>query len=95
MLNWIVLNITDYLHKNELTLNNLQRLICHKTQQTKPNRKFLSSKTQLVLNTRNFRQTFSPDLLEKIFWYSEQFLEKAKEWNHLDEGLTYIVDEVE
>ena len=34
MLNWIVLNRTDYLHKMDLTLNNLQRLICHKTQQT-------------------------------------------------------------
>ena len=34
MLNWIVLNRTDYLHKMDLALNNLQRLICHKTQQT-------------------------------------------------------------
>ena len=33
MLNWIVLNRTDYLHKMDLALNNLQRLICHKTQQ--------------------------------------------------------------
>ena len=38
MLNWIVMNGTDYLHKMDLALNNLQRLICHKTQQTnKPN----------------------------------------------------------
>ena len=37
MLNWIVLNRTDYLHKMELALNNLQGLICDKTQQTKPN----------------------------------------------------------
>ena len=37
MLNWIVLNRTDYLHKMDLALNNLQRLIYHKTQQTKPN----------------------------------------------------------
>ena len=36
MRNWIVLNRTD-LHKNGLALNNLQRSICHKTQQTKPN----------------------------------------------------------
>ena len=37
MLNCIVLNRTDYLHKNGFGVNNLQRLICHKTQQTKPN----------------------------------------------------------
>ena len=37
MLNLTVLNRTDYLHKMDLALNNLQRLICHKTQQTKPN----------------------------------------------------------
>ena len=35
--NWIVLNRTDYLHKMDLALNNLQGLICHKTQQTKSN----------------------------------------------------------
>ena len=34
MLNWIILNRTDYLHKMGLALNNIQRLICHKTQQT-------------------------------------------------------------
>ena len=37
MLNWIALNRTNYLHKMDLALNNLERLICHKTQQTKPN----------------------------------------------------------
>ena len=37
MLNWIVFNRTDYLHEMDLALNNLQRLITHKTQQTKPN----------------------------------------------------------
>ena len=36
MLNWIVWNRTDYLHKMDLALNNQQRLICHKTQPTKP-----------------------------------------------------------
>ena len=36
MLNSTVLNRTD-LHKMDLALNNLQRLICHKTQQTKLN----------------------------------------------------------
>ena len=34
MLNWIVWNRTDYLHKMDLALNNLQRLICYKTQTT-------------------------------------------------------------
>ena len=34
MLNWIVLNRTDYLHEMDLVLNNLQSLICDKTQQT-------------------------------------------------------------
>ena len=33
MLNWIVWNWTDYLHKNGFGIN-LQRLICHKTQPT-------------------------------------------------------------
>ena len=37
MLNLTVFNRTDYLHKMDLALNNLQRLICHKTKQTKPN----------------------------------------------------------
>ena len=36
MLNWTVFNRTDYLHKKDLALNNLKRLICYKTQQTKP-----------------------------------------------------------
>ena len=30
--------------KMELALNNLQRLICHKTQQAKPNQKFVEFK---------------------------------------------------
>ena len=34
MLNWIVWNRTDYLCKIYLVLNNLQRLVCHKTQTT-------------------------------------------------------------
>ena len=34
MLKWIVLSRTVYLYKLDLALNNLQRLICHKTQQT-------------------------------------------------------------
>ena len=37
MLNWIVWNRTDYLYKMDLALNNLQMLICHKTQTTQTN----------------------------------------------------------
>ena len=37
MLNWIVWNRTDYLHKMDLALNNLQRLMRHKTQPNKTN----------------------------------------------------------
>ena len=33
-LNWTVWNRTDYLYKIGLALNNLQKLICHKTQPT-------------------------------------------------------------
>ena len=32
--NWIVGSRTDYLQKMDMALNNLQRLICHKTQPT-------------------------------------------------------------
>ena len=35
MLNWIFWNRTVYLYKMDLALNNLQRLICHKTQTNK------------------------------------------------------------
>ena len=34
MLNWTVRNKIDYLYKMDLALNNLQNLICHKTQPT-------------------------------------------------------------
>ena len=49
MLNGIVLKRTDYLHKMDLALNNLQRLICHKTQQTKPNQTY-----DFLVQVRNF-----------------------------------------
>ena len=39
MLILIVWNRTDYLHKMDLALNNLQWLICHKSQTTKPSLK--------------------------------------------------------
>ena len=34
MLNWIVWNRTDYQYKMDLAFNNLQKLICDKTQTT-------------------------------------------------------------
>ena len=34
MLNWFVCNRTDYLYKMDLALNNLQRLMGHKTPKT-------------------------------------------------------------
>ena len=34
MLNWIIWNRTDYVYKMDLALNNLQSLICYKTQPT-------------------------------------------------------------
>ena len=42
MLNWIIWNRIDYLYKLNLTLNNLQRLICHKTQTTNCDVEFYS-----------------------------------------------------
>ena len=36
MLNWIVLNRTDYLHKNEFDVKKQQRLICHKNPTNQP-----------------------------------------------------------
>ena len=53
MLNLTVFNRTDYLHKMDLALNNLQRLICHKTNkpnQTKPNQNVVFVK---LLKLRN------------------------------------------
>ena len=49
MLNWIVLKRTDYLHKMDLALNNLQRLICHKIQQTKLNQMHFSVIAKILL----------------------------------------------
>ena len=34
MLNWIILNRTDYIHKNRFGVKEPKRLICHKTQPT-------------------------------------------------------------
>ena len=57
MLNWIVLNRTDYLHKMDLALNNLQRLICHKTQQTNlPIHSEHDARQQSVNNQNSFDQ---------------------------------------
>ena len=48
MLNWIALNRTDYI-KMDLALNNLQRLICYKTQQTKQNKTKLTDNLEIRL----------------------------------------------
>ena len=48
MLKWIVLNRTDYLHKNRFGVNNLQRLICHKTQQTNQPTNLYGAETWMV-----------------------------------------------
>ena len=53
MLNWIVWNRTVYLYKMDLALNNLRKLICHKTQPTNE-----------ILQSYIFRI----NLLEYIFW---------------------------
>ena len=52
MLNWIIWNRTVYCLKMDSALNNLQRLICHKTQTKKTN------KTKVAINkyiNRNFK----------------------------------------
>ena len=66
MLNWIVLNGTDYLIKMDLALNNLQRLICHKTKpnQTKPNQYiFFPFKPLLIIFSLKILNVF----INKIF----------------------------
>ena len=72
MLNWIVLNRTDYLFKMYLALNNLQRLICHKTQQTKPNQ--TDRLVRLNTPTAPFKRISLPDpiigpLVGRRWWH--------------------------
>ena len=40
MLNWIVCDRTDYLHKNGFGVNNQQSLLCHETKPNQTNRQF-------------------------------------------------------
>ena len=49
MLDWIFWNITDYLYKMDLALNNLQRLMCHKTQTTNQSCQSFTSNFQVRL----------------------------------------------
>ena len=56
---------------------------------------FLLNNIQLVLTSRDFPQTFSPDLLGKIFCHSEHFVKNEKDGNHLVQGLMNMVDGVE
>ena len=56
---------------------------------------FLSSKIQLLSSSRSIPQTFSPDLLENIFWNVEHIVENEKDGNHLVHGLMNMMDGVE
>ena len=57
MLNWIVWNRTVYLYKMDLALNNLQRLICHKTQINTHSEKIPSVGTRenFLLNFKSYK----------------------------------------
>ena len=74
MLNWIVLNII-YI-KMDLSLNNLQRLICHKTQQTKQTKPLISeNKNWIWTNSNRFSRpamnnTIPGFPLHVAFWQS-------------------------
>ena len=50
MLNWIVLNRTDFFYiKMDLALNNLQKLICHKIQPTNQLKLFIMMSIEELL----------------------------------------------
>ena len=53
----------------DLVLNNLQRLICHKTQQTKPSLWFVSRFYSMVLSSRNEGTTiiFYKNIFSRLF----------------------------
>ena len=55
---------------------------------------FLLSKIHLILNSRIFSQTFSPDL-GKFFFHSDHFLENEKDGNHSVQGMINMLDGVE
>ena len=85
MLNWIVLNRTDYLYKMDLALNNLQRLICHKTQQPKPNHvKLVDKSIYLISNISStesdvnvqISRAWSDKDRKTIIWKSYLYVEK-------------------
>ena len=52
MLNWIVWNRTDYLYKMDLALNNLQRLMCHKTQTTNQPTNHQNPQTNIIFTLK-------------------------------------------
>ena len=62
MLNWIVGNRTDYLHKMDLELNNLQKLIYCKTKQTKP-----SSSAIITFGVIPLRKAWTPSIFYLLF----------------------------
>ena len=67
----------------DLALNNLQRLICHKIQQTKPNLNWYYSCMKLVLKLfdgfNNRKRTGRKD------YYDEILIEEVKRFIHLPE----------
>ena len=67
MLNWIVWNRTDIYIKTDLALNNLQRLICHKTQppQTKKTDKH-TKKTKKKKQKQKTKKTKIKNKIKKI-----------------------------
>ena len=66
MLNWIIFNKTDYLHKNGFGVNNLQRLIYHKTKQTKPTYVFLHIDTLVLVNQQKLAFIISVQTLGAV-----------------------------
>ena len=51
ILDWSIWNTTDYLYKMDLALNNLQTLICHKTQSTNQPTDQPTNSFQLIIPT--------------------------------------------
>ena len=77
----------------DLALNNLQRLICHKTQQTKPNQ------TKLILdrNTWNHITVWKVFVFDRNTWnhitMSKLFVLDKNTWNHTTLCKLFILDE--
>ena len=62
----------------DLVLNNLQRLICHKTQQTKPNQNYINAeldKTEMLMNLKKQNAINGKRILSRNMEY---FFKKTK-----------------